>query len=159
MLGKSFCVCLFFLMIRRPPRSTLFPYTTLFRSGALDVKIPGRRMEGLDKAIWLGSGSRVDFPAGLRGAVLIGKNTRIEANARITNSVIGDNCVIEEGAAVSGSVLWNNVYVGRGAALVENVIGRGSEIKARARLFEGALVADECRIGEDSVVKADVKVG
>src|SRR3712207_7786916 len=27
----------FFLMIRRPPRSTLFPYTTLFRSGR-----PGR---------------------------------------------------------------------------------------------------------------------
>src|SRR5258708_33607974 len=28
------CVsCFFFLMIRRPPRSTLFPYTTLFRSG------------------------------------------------------------------------------------------------------------------------------
>src|ERR1039457_5692409 len=26
------CFCLFFLMIRRPPRSTLFPYTTLFRS-------------------------------------------------------------------------------------------------------------------------------
>src|SRR5687768_18029516 len=26
---------LFFLMIRRPPRSTLFPYTTLFRSGKL----------------------------------------------------------------------------------------------------------------------------
>src|SRR2546422_6995664 len=25
----------FFLMIRRPPRSTLFPYTTLFRSVAL----------------------------------------------------------------------------------------------------------------------------
>src|SRR2546429_4682078 len=31
----------FFLMIRRPPRSTLFPYTTLFRSvlaGCLDIK-------------------------------------------------------------------------------------------------------------------------
>src|SRR2546422_11561912 len=26
------CHSLFFLMIRRPPRSTLFPYTTLFRS-------------------------------------------------------------------------------------------------------------------------------
>src|SRR3712207_7335464 len=25
-------LCCFFLMIRRPPRSTLFPYTTLFRS-------------------------------------------------------------------------------------------------------------------------------
>src|SRR5437588_8500613 len=29
------CLLLFFLMIRRPPRSTLFPYTTLFRSSAL----------------------------------------------------------------------------------------------------------------------------
>src|SRR3712207_8868422 len=26
----------FFLMIRRPPRSTLFPYTTLFRSRTID---------------------------------------------------------------------------------------------------------------------------
>src|SRR5438093_10081290 len=28
----------FFLMIRRPPRSTLFPYTTLFRSLAQQIK-------------------------------------------------------------------------------------------------------------------------
>src|SRR5690349_24837703 len=28
----SFLFYFFFLMIRRPPRSTLFPYTTLFRS-------------------------------------------------------------------------------------------------------------------------------
>src|SRR2546430_1597253 len=33
-------VCpLFFLMIRRPPRSTLFPYTTLFRSQARDYPV------------------------------------------------------------------------------------------------------------------------
>src|SRR5687768_17850177 len=32
-------ICLFFLMIRRPPRSTLFPYTTLFRSwGSMSSK-------------------------------------------------------------------------------------------------------------------------
>src|SRR3712207_9345192 len=29
-------LCFFFLMIRRPPRSTLFPYTTLFRSLQVD---------------------------------------------------------------------------------------------------------------------------
>src|SRR3712207_7012025 len=28
---------IFFLMIRRPPRSTLFPYTTLFRSPILEL--------------------------------------------------------------------------------------------------------------------------
>src|SRR5690242_4751766 len=33
----------FFLMIRRPPRSTLFPYTTLFRS----VREPGAQRERL----------------------------------------------------------------------------------------------------------------
>src|SRR3990167_907169 len=31
----------FFLMIRRPPRSTLFPYTTLFRSGLARVQHRG----------------------------------------------------------------------------------------------------------------------
>src|SRR2546430_17564552 len=34
----------FFLMIRRPPRSTLFPYTTLFRSmPGLPTQVPWRR--------------------------------------------------------------------------------------------------------------------
>src|SRR5688572_31754459 len=32
MMHSSSIFCFFFLMIRRPPRSTLFPYTTLFRS-------------------------------------------------------------------------------------------------------------------------------
>src|SRR5215203_6602882 len=31
--GRWSCGWFFFLIIRRPPRSTLFPYTTLFRSG------------------------------------------------------------------------------------------------------------------------------
>src|SRR5260370_38973921 len=30
--GRCSALLFFFLMIRRPPRSTLFPYTTLFRS-------------------------------------------------------------------------------------------------------------------------------
>src|SRR2546430_12409590 len=33
---------LFFLMIRRPPRSTLFPYTTLFRSAPVQFGSRGR---------------------------------------------------------------------------------------------------------------------
>src|SRR3712207_7875953 len=35
----------FFLMIRRPPRSTLFPYTTLFRSRRLQRLADRRRHE------------------------------------------------------------------------------------------------------------------
>src|SRR5256885_15145049 len=33
-------ILFFFLMIRRPPRSTLFPYTTLFRSLFPDLDLP-----------------------------------------------------------------------------------------------------------------------
>src|SRR3712207_8077621 len=33
MSSSKYIFLFFFLMIRRPPRSTLFPYTTLFRSG------------------------------------------------------------------------------------------------------------------------------
>src|SRR2546428_3660576 len=35
----------FFLMIRRPPRSTLFPYTTLFRSIATRAGSEGRNLQ------------------------------------------------------------------------------------------------------------------
>src|SRR3712207_7241805 len=35
----------FFLMIRRPPRSTLFPYTTLFRSRGEEPAVAERRRE------------------------------------------------------------------------------------------------------------------
>src|SRR3712207_7429973 len=50
-------VLFFFLMIRRPPRSTLFPYTTLFRSIADDVttemhrrdRTQARRARGQDR--------------------------------------------------------------------------------------------------------------
>src|SRR3712207_8208425 len=55
----------FFLMIRRPPRSTLFPYTTLFRSVdvvgvargdgpvAVDVVLEGREVRLADLVVGL----------------------------------------------------------------------------------------------------------
>src|SRR3712207_8352892 len=49
---SSVCVTLlffFFLMIRRPPRSTLFPYTTLFRSQPLDVALERRARRILEQ--------------------------------------------------------------------------------------------------------------
>src|SRR5882757_10296242 len=51
----SLFVFFFFLMIRRPPRSTLFPYTTLFRSCPSRAAPPrlartGRRAAGRPRA-------------------------------------------------------------------------------------------------------------
>src|SRR3712207_7944937 len=53
-------VIFFFLMIRRPPRSTLFPYTTLFRSASLcqSDSRPGdhKGLHGLRRALSRGAG-------------------------------------------------------------------------------------------------------
>src|SRR3989442_9256214 len=42
----------FFLMIRRPPRSTLFPYTTLFRSVQGSPWAPGARQPRGARGAW-----------------------------------------------------------------------------------------------------------
>src|SRR5258708_18748966 len=44
-------------MIRRPPRSTLFPYTTLFRSLALSADVPVR-----ERRLWARFHDGVDRP-------------------------------------------------------------------------------------------------
>src|SRR5688572_31496523 len=55
-------------MLRRPPRSTLFPYTTLFRSPViLELRRSGRR------------GQRVRM-SGKRGATLDRKSTRLNSS-------------------------------------------------------------------------------
>src|ERR1039457_2423902 len=74
------CLFLFFLMIRRPPRSTLFPYTTLFRSmqmlgGWLDQALVDQR--------WIIVGSRseehtseLQSPCNLVCRLLLEKKTK-----------------------------------------------------------------------------------
>src|SRR3712207_9097662 len=57
------CVLFFFLMIRRPPRSTLFPYTTLFRSAQHHRLLQAAGMQqpvGEDVAA-LGVGGQLDL--------------------------------------------------------------------------------------------------
>src|SRR5437764_14227491 len=64
--------CLFFLITRRPPRSTLFPYTTLFRS---DVLLVVDAMTGQDAVnVAEAFGSQVGFD----GVVL----TKLDGDAR-----------------------------------------------------------------------------
>src|SRR3712207_7577112 len=75
----------FFLMIRRPPRSTLFPYTTLFRSqhdvlvGPLAATDLGDRVEDGDFA----DGPRLGLEAQHRPLIVLGedrKSTRLNSS-------------------------------------------------------------------------------
>src|SRR2546430_12464023 len=64
------CGLVFFLMIRRPPRSTLFPYTTLFRSAAGGV---GRHL--VEEDVGAGGGQ-----LGIAGANIDRKSTRLNSS-------------------------------------------------------------------------------
>src|SRR3712207_8184919 len=79
-----YCVFFFFLMIRRPPRSTLFPYTTLFRSvrrlddlGEEAVGRGGIRRGGVERDVDVGQ------PGRLRRRLVLGqdrKSTRLNSS-------------------------------------------------------------------------------
>src|SRR3712207_7466738 len=76
-------------MIRRPPRSTLFPYTTLFRSANLAgipaISVPGGLSEGLPVGVQL-MGDHFTEPMLLRADR---KSTRLNSShANISYAVL-----------------------------------------------------------------------
>src|SRR5438445_3984719 len=66
------CVLFFFFMIRRPPRSTLFPYTTLFRSSGLaSLASSSTLLAGYELAEYDNSSNK-DTGAFLSGSIMTG---------------------------------------------------------------------------------------
>src|SRR5712692_12083179 len=71
-----FSIVFFFLMIRRPPRSTLFPYTTLFRSPAQVLRYLSRYTHRIAIS------NRRLLSADQKGVAFKYKDYRIEGPAR-----------------------------------------------------------------------------
>src|SRR3712207_8425487 len=67
-------------MIRRPPRSTLFPYTTLFRSGPAGVPAPRRSQRGRDQAGRAGGRAAGQHRAGAAPEAEDRKSTRLNSS-------------------------------------------------------------------------------
>src|SRR5256885_8275685 len=82
-------------MIRRPPRSTLFPYTTLFRSARRDLRklasLCGAREERLREALVLITRSEehtseLQSPCNLVCRLLLEKKKKINKALEVTSS-------------------------------------------------------------------------
>src|SRR3712207_8126430 len=74
------CHFVFFLMIRRPPRSTLFPYTTLFRSIVTSGVKPGEAIV-VDNLMKMRPGVAVQpHAAGPQQAQADRKSTRLNSS-------------------------------------------------------------------------------
>src|SRR5258708_37159350 len=82
-------------MIRRPPRSTLFPYTTLFRSLAKEKEDARRNLEKLDRIVFVKQGDTVKLRKVETG---IADNTSIEVKSGLK---AGEEVVSGSYAAIS----------------------------------------------------------
>src|SRR3712207_3190646 len=104
----------FFLMMRRPPRSTLFPYTTLFRSPrrshAFLDRLPLVETEDVDKTFaW--------FERHGRSAVFFGRmvpivRSFISVPAGVVRMPLPQFVLY----SAAGSLIWNSVLIGLGVA-------------------------------------------
>src|SRR5260221_10788295 len=80
-------------MIRRPPRSTLFPYTTLFRSGYAISSAPGKRSSFQicsHKCSKAEVGSATFVRTNLKGTTLTGdrKSTRLNSSHTVISYAV-----------------------------------------------------------------------
>src|SRR5258708_31698682 len=82
----------FFLMIRRPPRSTLFPYTTLFRSLSFSAAAQGTAADYPNKPVRMivpfPPGGGTDILARVVSNKLDRKSTRLNSSHQIISYAV-----------------------------------------------------------------------
>jgi mannose-1-phosphate guanylyltransferase/phosphomannomutase len=129
----------------------------IFR-GKVNLKIDEPKQDYVGKDLRIGADVNLEAPAGMEGTVVIGDNTQILGDVRIKDSVVGRNCTIEAGVKLSRCVIWDNAYIKKGAKITDSVICANVRVGQGAVLEEGVIVADNTSIGDESVIKADVKI-
>lgn len=83
------------------------------------ITIPGREAS---PGVWLGRNCVIAPTATLQPPVLIGHNSAVRANAKVTASVIGEGVIIEENAEVHQSIVLADTYVGSDLNVNEMVV-------------------------------------
>ena len=109
--------------------------------------------------IWIGEDVDIAPSAQLFGPVYLGNGVKIKGDVTIYGpSVIRDYTVIDSHTFIERSILWRNNYVGENCELRGAVFTRQCSIKSKVVVFEGAVIGDNCVLGEGSVIYPDVKL-
>jgi len=132
-------------------------YHDIFK-GKVNLKIDEPKLDYVGKDLRVGADVNLESAAGLEGTVVIGDNSQLLGDVRIKDSVIGRNCTIEAGVRLNRCVIWDNTYIKKGAKMTDSVICAKVRVGQGALLEEGVIVADETSIGDEAVIKADVKI-
>ncbi len=113
----------------------------------------------LRAGVWTDGEVQIAPNAQLYGPIFLGNGVKIKDRAIIRGpTVIRDFTVIGERAYVDRSILWRHVYIGGAAELRGAIVGQQCSIKAKAVVFEGAVLGDNVTVGEDAVIHPNVKI-
>jgi len=138
---------------------TLEAYVSAHRDvldGKVQVSVSGFELK---PGVWLGEGAEVHPEAEIQGFAIIGDSCRVDAGTRIGDyTVLGRNVRVCGDADLERVVVHDNTYLGEAVRLRGSVVGRASDLRRGARCDEGAVIGDQCFIGEDAHVGAGVKI-
>ncbi|MBI4790644.1 MAG: mannose-1-phosphate guanyltransferase [Chloroflexi bacterium] len=95
----------------------------------------------------------------LFGPIYLGLGSRIKGSVVIHGpTAIHPYTIVDNRAHIDRSIVWRNSYIGEGVELRGAIIGQRSSLKSKAVAFEGAVLGDECMVGENAVIHPNVKV-
>jgi mannose-1-phosphate guanylyltransferase/phosphomannomutase len=124
-------------------------------AGRVRCHIPGHQ-EG---DVWIGEDVELGRGSVIEGLAFLGDEVKLKAGTHLTGPVIIDRySVIDENARVASSVIWPHSYIGEGCRLTGAVVGRGVTIKNNTLVEDGAVVGDDCVIGQASRIQAGVRI-
>lgn len=139
--------------------STLDEYMRVcgdYLMGRINLPRLGKNIGG---DIWVDGDAEIAPDAQLHGPIYLGHGAKIRGGVIIHGpSVIRDYTIVDTRANIDRSVIWRNSYIGERAELRGAIVLRQSNIRARAMLFESAVVGDGAQIGAGAVIQPGVKI-
>jgi mannose-1-phosphate guanylyltransferase/phosphomannomutase len=124
--------------------------------GKVSVDIEGFEVS---PGVWVGENAEVHPDAVIQGPAVIGSNSRIGAGTRVGEYVVlGANVRARGECALERSVVHDNTYLGEQVRLRGAIVGASCDLRRGSRVDDGAVLGDECFIGENADVTPGVKV-
>ncbi len=124
--------------------------------GKVNVELSGTDLGG---GVWAEDGVDISPEAQLFGPIFLGHDCKVKSGVVIHGpSAIGHYTIIDDRAQVDRSVVWNNSYIGERTELRGALVGTSTSIKARAVMFEGAVIGDHSVVDEAAIIQPGVKI-
>lgn len=109
--------------------------------------------------VWIGEDVTIEKGTKIHGPAFIGEGTTVKTGVIIEPySIIGKHSLISAYTRLKKSILLAHTYVGKRCELIGTTIGASTIIEDGVTLFEKSVVADQCRIGQNAVIKTKGKV-